>query len=150
MNALWLLLHLLAFVLWMGGAFASMIAGIRGRQEERSVQAAVTRIQAAIGRRLIIPGALLTVITGFLMTIRLMGGEIPPGLWLMVMQGAGLLAAGLTLFISVPITARLSRLDPVGPTAGLFDAFRKRQAMVGSISGTLGLIALVAGVLNRS
>ena len=149
MTPLLVLLHVLGFALWMGGGYATMVAGIRGRREDRSNQAAVVRIQGAIARTLIAPGCLLALVTGVFLSLRLVGSSTAPSIWLMVMQGAGLVAGGLTLFVSLPTSARLGRVEPVGETAALFDALRKRVALVGSIAGTLGLIALVAGVLNR-
>ena len=143
-----LILHLLGIVLWLGGAIGAMTAGMRARAEDRRVQGAVARIQAAMHRTVIAPGVLLTVISGVYLSFPAMEGGAPSG-WLMVMQGAGLAAALLVLFVSLPTTSRLARVDPTGQNAAAFDAVRKRQAMVGSIAGTLGLLALVAGVLVR-
>jgi len=69
--------------------------------------------------------------------------------WLMVMQGAGLVAGLLTLFVALPTATRLSRLDPSGEQAAYFDELRKRQKVVGMIWGALGLLALVGGSLVR-
>jgi hypothetical protein len=149
MTRLWLLLHFLGFAMWMGAGYSSMVAGIRGRREERNIQGAVARLQAALGRLLIGPGALLTLVSGVFLSLRMVGNNGPPSVWLMVMQGAGVIAAGLTLFVVLPTVSRLARINPVGETSALFDALRLRHAVVGSISGTLGLIALLAGVMNR-
>jgi Mn2+/Fe2+ NRAMP family transporter len=59
----------------------------------------------------------------------------------MLMQGAGLLAGLIVLFVLLPNGARLGRTNPTGQTAALFDALKKRQAIAGSIAGTLGLLA---------
>ena len=67
----------------------------------------------------------------------------------MVMQGAGLLGALLVLLVGLPTAAKLARLDPTGQGAGFFDELRQRQRIVGSVSGTLALVALVAGALVR-
>ena len=45
--------------------------------------------------------------------------------------------------------ARLGRTNPTGQTAALFDALKKRQAIAGSIAGTLGLLALLGGVFSK-
>jgi hypothetical protein len=68
---------------------------------------------------------------------------------LMVMQGTGLVGAGITLMVSFPAVTRLSRLDPTGPHAPLFDALRRRARIAGIVAGALGVIALVSGVLLR-
>jgi hypothetical protein len=96
----------------------------------------------------IAPGALLAVLSGLILTFQISGSD-PPGfsIWLMLMQGAGLVAALLTLLIALPTASKLSRLDAVGETARYFDELRQRQRIVGSISGTLGLVALFAGAM---
>ena len=45
--------------------------------------------------------------------------------------------------------ARLTRLDPAGEHAALFDALRKRAALSGMLTGLLGVTALVSGALLR-
>jgi hypothetical protein len=53
------------------------------------------------------------------------------------------------LLIGLPTAAKLARLDPVGQGASYFDELRQRQKIVGSVAGTLALLALVAGALVR-
>jgi hypothetical protein len=67
--------------------------------------------------------------------------------WLMVMQGTGVVGALLVLLIGLPTAAKLARLDPEGQGAAYFDELRQRQRIVSSVSGTLALVALVAGAL---
>jgi hypothetical protein len=69
--------------------------------------------------------------------------------WLMVMQGTGLVAALLTLFVAVPTASRLARLDPTGPDGAYFDELRNRQKVVGMVWGVLALVALVGGAMVR-
>jgi hypothetical protein len=148
-NAVWLFLHLLGFTLWLGGGMASMFAGIMARKEDRVGLGAVVRAQAAIHRTIIFSGALLTVLSGLILTFRISAGRTAGfNLPLVVMQGAGLIGALLALFVSIPTAAKLGRLDPVAQTAA-FDELRARQRIIGSISGTLGLIALLAAALYR-
>jgi len=149
-SRLWLFLHLLGFTLWLGGAIATMIMGIAARREERHGVGAVVRAQASLMKVAIAPGALLAVLSGLILTFQISGstGELPGfNLWLVIMQGAGLVAALLTLLIALPTATKLSRLDPAGETARYFDELRQRQRIVGSISGTLGLVALFAGAM---
>jgi hypothetical protein len=147
-----LLAHLLGFVLWMGGGFAAMNLGIAMRNATGPNLALLAGLQGRLHRNLLLPGALLVVLSGLLLTLRLYGSAtsttgfpVP----LMVMQGAGLLAAGIVLGVSLPTVARLGRLDPTGPQAPLFAALQKRAAIAGSLTGTLALAALVSGVLLR-
>lgn len=154
MTALWVFLHLAGFVLWLGGAFASMAAGIaaKKRTEDRRALGAVARTQGTLHTALIGPGAFLTVFSGLMLTIRLYGSMrnvAAPSHWLLVMQITGILAGLLALFVAVPTAARIARLDPEGKHAAAFDALRSRQAAVGSIGGVLGLLALLAGALHK-
>jgi hypothetical protein len=143
----WLFLHLLGFTLWLGGAIAAMVMGIAAKREDRHGLGAVVRAQASLMKVAIAPGALLAVLSGIVLTLQ-MGSELVGfDIWLVLMQGAGLLAALLTLLISLPTATKLSRLDPLGEGAAYFDELRQRQRIVGSISGTFGLVALFAGAM---
>jgi hypothetical protein len=144
----WLFFHLLGFTLWLGGAIAAMIMGIAAKREDRHGVGAVVRAQASLMKTAIAPGALLAVLSGLILTFQLGGGDLPGfSIWLVIMQGAGIIAGLLTLLISLPTATKLSRLDPLGEAAGYFDELRQRQRIVGSISGTFGLVALFAGAM---
>ena len=147
MSRIWLFLHLLGFTLWLGGAIASMIIGIAAKREDRSGLGAVVRSQATLTKIAIAPGALLTVLSGLILTFQLTTDIAGFSIWLMVMQGAGIIAALLTLLISLPTAMRLGRLDPTGEAARYFDELRARQRIVASVSGTFGLVALLAGAM---
>jgi len=146
----WLFLHLLGFTLWLGGGLATMIMGIAARREDRHGLGAVVRAQGSLMKVAIAPGALMAVLSGLMLTFQLSGssGELVGfNIWLVIMQGAGLVAALLTLLIALPTATKLGRLDPTGDTARYFDELRQRQRIVGSISGMLGLVALFAGAM---
>ena len=148
----WLFLHLLGFTMWLGGGFAVMVAGIAAKREDRAGLGAVARAQAAIYKAIIGPGALLVVFSGLILTFTAsarMGELAGFNVWLVIMQGAGLVGALIVLLIGLPTAAKLARLDPVGPGAAFFDELRQRQRIVGSVSGTLALVALVAGAWVR-
>ncbi|MGH7509788.1 MAG: hypothetical protein ACREMZ_09985 [Gemmatimonadales bacterium] len=149
MSRLWLFLHLLGFTVWLGGAIASMVIGIAAKREDRHGLGAVARAQAALMRVAIAPGALLAVLSGLVLTFQISaGGELVGfSVWLMVMQGAGLVAGLLTLLISLPTASKLGRIDPAGERGQYFDELRQRQRIVASIAGTFGLVALFAGAM---
>ena len=148
MIRLWLFLHLLGFTLWLGGAIAAMIMGIAAKREDRHGLGAVVRAQASLMKVAIAPGAILAVLSGLILTFQLTGGDLPGfSIWLVIMQGTGIVAALLTLLLSLPTATKLSRLDPLGEAASYFDELRQRQRIVASISGTFGLIALFAGAM---
>jgi hypothetical protein len=146
----WLFLHLLSFTMWLGGAIASMIIGIAAKREERNGLGAVVRAQSKLTKVAIAPGALLTVLSGIVLTFQLSGSDLAGfSVWLIIMQGAGVIAALITLLIALPTATRLGRLDPTGETARYFDELRQRQRIVASIAGTFGLVALLAGAMLR-
>lgn len=149
MSRVWLFLHLLGFTLWLGGAIASMIIGIAAKREDRHGLGAVVRAQASLMKTAIAPGALLAVLSGLILTFQISaGGELVGfSMWLVIMQGAGLVAALLTLLISLPTATKLGRIDPAGERAQYFDELRQRQRIVASIAGTFGLVALFAGAM---
>jgi hypothetical protein len=148
----WLFLHILGFTLWIGGAIASMVAGVSAKREGREGVGVVARAQAAIQKVLIGPGALLTVLSGLMLTFGITGqtgGLVGFNLWLVLMQAAGIVGALVALLISLPTASKLARLDPAGPHADYFDELRARQRVTASIAGVLALAALVGGVMVR-
>ena len=152
MTRVWLFLHLLGFTMWLGGGLASMVAGIAAKREDRAGLGAIARAQAAAHKVIIAPGALLVVLSGLILTFSVSGqtGELAGfSIWLVVMQGAGLVGALIVLLIGLPTAAKLARLDPTGQGAAFFDELRQRQRIVASVSGTLALVALVAGAWVR-
>jgi len=149
MVRLWLFLHLLGFTMWLGGSIGAMFAGIAAKVETRQGLGAVVRAQASVQRLIIGPGALITVLSGLMLTLNVssrFGEGEGVGPWLMVMQVTGLAAGLLTLFVIIPTGARLARLDPE-THATAFDQLRKRMRLMATISGILGLTALLAGAL---
>jgi hypothetical protein len=146
----WLFLHLLGFTMWLGGAIAAMAMGIAAKREDRHGLGAVVRAQASLMKSIIAPGALLAVLSGLILTFQVTAGTgelVGFNIWLVIMQGAGLVAALLTLLIALPTATKLGRIDPTGERAAYFYELRQRQRMVGSIAGTLGLVALFAGAM---
>ncbi len=138
--------------MWLGGAIAAMVIAVAAKQEDRGGLGAVVRAQVKLTKIVIAPGALLTLLSGIILTFSVtaqMGELAGFSFWLVVMQAAGVIAALLTLLIVLPTAARLGRLDPTGEGARYFDELRARQRIVASISGTFGLIALLAGAMVR-
>lgn len=148
----WLFLHLLGFTMWLGGALGVMAAAVVAKREDRAGLGAVVRAQSSIQKVIVAPGALLTLLSGLILTFSVAGpaGELVGfNIWLVLMQGAGIVAALLTLLITLPTASKLARLDPSGPHGPYFDELRQRQRIVASIAGALGLVALLAGAMVR-
>jgi len=149
MTRLMVLLHLLGFVLWLGGALAVMVVGMLGRREAPELFATIARLQGAITARLVAPGAILVLVSGLALTaLRYPGPAMAQASpWLFVMQATGAIGALLVLFASLPTASKIARLDPQGDTGPLFLLLRKRQSIVGSMAGALGLAALAAAAM---
>ena len=150
MIRVWVFLHIIGFTLWIGGGLASMVAGIVSQGEERARLGAVVRAQAAVQKVLVAPGALLAALSGVMLTFvvtSLRGGEAGFSIWLLVMQGAGLVGALIVLLVGLPTSSKLARIDPLGPNAAYFDELRQRQRITSSVSGVLALAALVGGAM---
>lgn len=149
MIALMLFLHLVGFTLWLGGALAVMVTRIASKREDLATLPSITRVQTAVVTKLIGPGAFLVVVTGLVLTVKIYPGaamaSASPAVF--VMQATGFIGALLVLLIQVPTATKLARTSPSGNTGPLYLALRKRQAIVSSIAGALGVIALAAGAL---
>jgi hypothetical protein len=138
--------------MWIGGGLAASTVGIAMRRGPREDLPALLAVQVRLHARLILPGCVLAVISGILLTLRLYGSASSVDgfpLPLMVMQGAGLLAAILVLVLAFPTINRLSRLDPNGEYGPLFQALSKKMAITGALTGMLAMAALIGGVLLR-
>jgi hypothetical protein len=147
---LWVFLHIIGFTLWIGGALASMVAGIVSKGEERARLGAVVRAQAAMQKMLVAPGALIAVLSGFMLTFArtgVSGGQVGFSFWLVLMQGTGLVGALVVLLVGLPTSAKLARIDPQGPNAAYFDELRRRQRVTSSIAGVFAVAALVGGAM---
>ena len=151
MRGVWLFLHYIGFVAWLGGGLAVMLAGITAKQFAPAERLAVYRATSAAARALIGPGALLVLLSGFVMSLPYFQSADVPG-WLMAMQGLGLLGAILAIGVVTPTAARLGRLelDPRGELPEAFANLRRRQAVFATLAGTFALLALITGTVFRS
>ncbi|OGU33701.1 MAG: hypothetical protein A3K13_12385 [Gemmatimonadetes bacterium RIFCSPLOWO2_12_FULL_68_9] len=146
-------LHLLGQALWIGGGIAAMTLALATRGEDSVVKAGVYRLLGRVHGVVIAPGALITVLSGLWLTMTMArrgrGAELgEPGL--AMMQGLGIVAGILVLFIALPTANLLSRVaepDQHGQLSPLFERLRKRQAVVSSVAGGLALLALLGAVL---
>lgn len=150
MRAILVFLHLLAQVAWLGGALAAMTIGIASKRELKEQLGPTVRYQSAIYRTLIGPGALVVVVTGILLTLKMYNQATAVGLSgaLMAMQGFGILGALVILVYTLPKSTKLARLEPSGKAAEMFEGLRRKVMMSGMIASTLGMLALVAAALD--
>ena len=143
----WLFLHYMGQVMWLGAGLGSMVYGIVGKKESGAALGVIARGQVAVHKLLIGPGAFLMILSGVMLSLRMYGSAMSgmaPTVWMLVMQGAGLLGALIVLAFGMPTIARLARVSPEGQTAPLYQAIRRRHVAISIISGSLGLLALIA------
>ena len=147
-------IHFFGLALWIGGAIAAMIMAIASRSESIEVRAGVFRLLAKVQTIAVGTGALMTLGSGLLLTMKLVqavGAEnvmAAPRIW--VMQGAGLVAGLLVLLVSIPTAVKMRALavpTESGELLPAFERYRKRQAAVSSIAGVLAVVALFAAVV---
>jgi len=146
----WLFVHVMGFVAWLGGGLAVMLSGITAKYFPPDQRLAVYRIMSVVSRNLIGPGAVLVVVSGFVLSVPYFKGATVPT-WLLAMQGLGLLGAIVAIGIVTPTAARLGRLelDPRGDLPESFAGLRRRQVIFATLAGVLALAALVAGTISR-
>ena len=109
MRGFWLFAHILGFVAWLGGGLAVMLSGITAKYFPPDQRLGVYRVMSVVTRSLIGPGAVLVVLSGFVLSVPYFKSSTVPT-WLMAMQGFGLLGAVVAVAIVTPTAARLGRL----------------------------------------
>jgi hypothetical protein len=145
-----LFLHVIGFVAWIGGGLAVMLSGITAKYFPPDQRLAVYRIMAVITRNLVGTGAVLVVVSGFVLSVPYFKGATVPT-WLMAMQLLGFMGAIVAIAIVTPTAARLGRLevDARGELPEAFTGLRRRQAIFATVAGVFALLALVAGTVMR-
>jgi hypothetical protein len=149
-SGFWLFLHVIGFVAWIGGGLAVMLSGITAKYFPPEQRLAVYRIMAVITRNLVGTGAVVVVVSGFVLSVPYFKGETVPT-WLMAMQVLGFMGAIVAIAIVTPTAARLGRLevDARGELPEAFTGLRRRQAIFATVAGVFALLALVAGTVMR-
>lgn len=150
MRGMWLFLHYMGFAAWLGGGLAMMLAGITAKHFPPEERLAVYRATSVVARNLIGPGALLVLVSGFVLSLPFFKTATVPS-WLMAMQALGLVGAIVAIGIVTPTAARMGRLelDPRGELPESFAGLRKRQAIFATAAGVFALLALLAGTVMR-
>jgi len=150
-RGLWLFLHYMGFAAWLGGGLAMMLVGITAKYFPPEQRLAVYRVTSVVARNLIGPGAVLVVLSGFILSIPFFKNATVPS-WLMAMQSLGLLGAIVAIGVVTPTAARMGRLelDPRGELPEAFTSLRRRQAIFATLAGIFAVLALLAGTVFRS
>ncbi|HYU09268.1 MAG TPA: hypothetical protein VEK77_07810 [Gemmatimonadales bacterium] len=150
MRGFWLFVHMIGFVAWLGGGLAVMLSGITAKHFPPDHRLAVYRVMSVLSRNLIGPGAVLVVVSGFVLSVPFFKSATVPT-WLLAMQALGLLGAIVVIGVVTPTAARLGRLelDPRGELPESFAGLRRRQAIFATLAGILALLALLSGTVFR-
>jgi hypothetical protein len=150
MRGVWLFLHFLGFAAWLGGGLAMMLAGITAKHFPPEERLGVYRATSVVARNLIGPGALLVLVSGFVLSLPFFTAGSVPG-WVIAMQAVGLVGAIVAIGIVTPTAARMGRLelDPRGELPEAFAGLRRRQVVFATLAGILALLALIAGTVFR-
>lgn len=67
MKGFWLFLHVIGFVAWIGGGLAVMLSGITAKYFPPDHRLAVYRVMAVITRNLVGTGAVVVVVSDFVL-----------------------------------------------------------------------------------
>jgi hypothetical protein len=147
----WLFVHVLGVVAWLGGGLAVMLSGITAKRFAPAQRLAVYRIMAVVTRALIGPGAVLVVLSGLILSVPYFKNATVPT-WLMAMQLLGFVGAIVAVAIVTPTAARLGRLDvdARGELPEAFTGLRRKQAIFATLAGIFALLALLAATAFRS
>ena len=151
-----LFLHVFGVALWLGASFAFMVIGPAARRMPLEAWAHTWLTLARVQRIIVAPAAAAVTVTGVLLTMTLAGSgfEMGNALWLMIMQGLGLLAAVITLAVATPMMNRMAVLARRSLEKGQIDpaaeSVRRVVAIAGSIAGVMLLAALWFGVTRSA
>jgi len=150
MRGFWLFVHFMGFIAWIGGGLAVMLGGITAKNLPADHRLTVYRVLSVIVRSLVGPGAVLVVVSGFILSVPFFRTALVPS-WLLAMQSLGLLGAIVAVGIMMPTAARLGRLelDPRGELPESFRGLRRRQAIFATLGGVLALLSLLSGTILR-
>lgn len=146
--------HYLGLAMWIGGWLVVSLFGKKAQSESLPARANLFGLLAGAFTVVIGPGAILTLGSGILWTMAIVGAGgverriAPAGLG--VMTAAGFVGGLLIAFVALPSAARLRALAV--PTADgqllpVFERQRKRLMVVSSVAGVLALVSLAASVL---
>lgn len=151
MKALWYFVHMIGQIAWIGGSMAAMAVSLAGRREAPELMGMVVRLQGTIYRALVGPGALLTVLSGIVLTLQMYNRFTAVGLshWLMAMQGVGIAGGLIALVHTVPTSSKLARLEPTGSSAPAFHGIRRRLQISGMVQGLLAMLGVLTAAMYQ-
>ena len=149
-----LFLHVATFSVWLGASLTFMVWGPAVRNASVEVWANSWLTLSRVQRFFVAPSCLIATLTGIVLTLQLVQRQSGTESFnLMAMQLLGLASALLTLGLATPLANRMGTLaarslekaarDP------LAEAVRRRLALVGSIAGSLLILAIYFGEMTH-
>jgi uncharacterized membrane protein len=154
-RALFLFLHLLGIVLWLGLVFClSLVTANAARREDPNVIAFAYRAAHRLLRSLGTAGVLLTLAGGVGLTVVMDYAFFRPfpNHWLFQMQVLGFIAAAVALFYQLPVAGRLARVAEEWARAGVkpdgFAALKRQSAIAGSVIGIVLIVLIGLGAFR--
>jgi hypothetical protein len=146
--------HYLGLAMWIGGWLVAALLFARARRESPLVQTTLHAIVASVFTVVIGPGAILTLGSGILWSMAIVGaGGVERRIasaGLAVMIAAGFVGGLLIAFLALPAAARLRAVavhTEDGQVLPVFETQRKRLIVVSTVAGLLALVSLAASVL---
>lgn len=153
---LFLFLHVLGVILWVGLAVAlPFVTGRATREAGGETTAFAYRVSDRLMRTLGLAGIVLTVAGGVAMVAMYPGWawfQPFPDHWLFLMEVLGLAAAAVAAAYQIPLGRKLAReaerSAEEGEPTEAFSRYRKRNAIVGSAVGLVLLALVVLGTVR--
>jgi hypothetical protein len=136
-------LHFLGPMLWFGGAVAAGLIAISSKDDSHEAKVVVYRLLARVHGMVIAPGAILTAITGIIITTKIESVLETPGM--AIMQVGGLIAAVLVVAVGLPTanrSAAIIQLDASPDQDAILAQLRKRQMFASLVSGALVVVSV--------
>ena len=150
-------LHMLGISLWVGGVLAALvIIGATPVSQPAVVRGAAYRLLGRVYAWIVAPGAIATTASGLGITVIAASQGWGAGLGepaVVAMQGVGLLAGILEIFVSFPMSQKLARVASVGEPDALpavAELLRSRVAKVSGFALALVIVALYFGVAGSA
>lgn len=152
MHSFGVFLHVASVAVWLGASLTFMVFGPAAKNAPLASWAHTWITLARVQRALVAPAAAIATVTGILLTMALVKSQfdVSSAMWLMVMQGLGLVAAIITVAFATPLINRMARLAERSLEKGAMDPaaerVRKAVAVSSSIAGAMIIAALYFGV----
>lgn len=154
-QALFLFVHVLGIVLWIGlGVALPFITGRARREGDLEVVAFAYRTSDRLMRTLGLAGMVLTLAGGVGLVESMGYGWFRPfpHHWLFQMEVLGIAAFAVGLFYQIPLGGRVAREAEASAEQGQltdgFRKYRKRNAITGAVMGFVLLVVLVLGAVK--